>query len=259
MKPLGLNHSGYCGETIDIDQVLLGIVSKAKTKGWAVDSLIDSNDLNLVALHWKPPNTRKRFYISTGIHGDEPAGPLAISALIGNDLIPDDVECWVLPCLNPTGFALNRRENEAGIDLNRDYPNPKSLEIQTQIRWLKDKGSFDCAVCLHEDWEAKGFYLYAVNPNKIPCVSGAIFESIEPIFPIDTSEEIEGFSAENGVIYPPLDVKGRLEWPESLYLAEYHAALGYTLETSSDFPLGSRVDALVKAVEAMIRAVSSSD
>jgi len=30
----------------------------------------------------------------------------------------------LLPAANPDGFALHRRENEAGIDLNRDFPDP---------------------------------------------------------------------------------------------------------------------------------------
>jgi hypothetical protein len=155
------------------------------------------------------------------------------------------------------GFALTQRENQAGIDLNRDYLNPESLEVQAQIRWLQDKGKFDCAVCLHEDWEAKGFYMYAVNPNKMPCVSRSILESVERVFPIDRSEEIEGFHSVNGIIHPPIDLEGRQEWPESLYLAKHHAALGYTLETSSDFPLNARVSTLVEAVIGMMKAVSS--
>jgi len=257
LEPLGLNHSGYCGETIDIDQLLLEVSAEAKGKGWAEESFPVGNGLNLLAFHRVPLRTRKRLYVSTGVHGDEPAGPLAARELIKEDRLPTDAECWVLPCINPTGFALNQRENKAGIDLNRDYLNPESLEVQAQIRWLQDKGEFDCAVCLHEDWEARGFYMYAVNPNKMPCVSRSILESVERVFPIDRSEEIEGFPAVNGIIHPPIDLEGRQEWPESLYLAKHHAALGYTLETSSDFPLNARVSTLVEAVIGMMKAVSS--
>ena len=259
LEPLGLNHSGYCGETINIDQLLLDVSSEARETGWVEESMSLGNGLNLLALHRLPSSVRKRFYVSTGVHGDEPAAPLAARALITDDRIPADAECWVLPCINPKGFTLNQRENQEGIDLNRDYRNPKSLEVQAQIRWLQDKGRFDCAVCLHEDWEATGFYMYAVNPNKMPCVSRSILESVERGFPIDHSEEIEGYPAENGIIHPPIDLEGRQEWPESLYLAKHHAALGYTIETSSDFPLDARVNALVEAVVAMIMAVCSAD
>ncbi|MBT5706012.1 M14 family metallocarboxypeptidase [Verrucomicrobia bacterium] len=240
-----------------MDQLLRDVSAEAKGQGWDEESLPVGNGINLSALHRRPSGVRKRFFVSTGVHGDEPAGPLAARALIKDDRLPADAECWVLPCINPTGFALNQRENQEGIDLNRDYRNPRSLEVQAQIRWLQDKGAFDCAVCLHEDWEAKGFYMYAVNPDKMPCVSSSILESVERAFPIDRSEEIEGFPAVNGIIHPLVDFEGRQEWPESLYLAKHHAALGYTLETSSDFPLNARVSALVEAVIAMMTAVSS--
>jgi murein peptide amidase A len=259
LEPLGLNHSAYCGETIDIDQLLHDVSVEAKEQGWNEESLPAGNGIKLRAFHRRPSGARKRFYISTGVHGDEPAGPLTASALIKDDRIPPDAECWVLPCINPTGFNLNQRENRDGIDLNRDYLNPKSLEVEAQIRWLHDKGKFDCAVCLHEDWEAKGFYMYAVNPNKMPCVSRSILESVERVFPIDRSEEIEGYPAVNGIIHPPIDIEGRKEWPESLYLAKHHAALGYTLETSSDFPLKVRVTAMFEAVVAMMTSVSSAE
>ncbi len=255
-QALGKNHGGYCGETIDIDDVLASLVAEARARDWGVESLPVDPELNLIALHRQPKTVSRRFYLSTGVHGDEPAGPLAVQRMIEEDLFPDDAECWVLPCLNPTGFALNRRETAAGIDLNRDYQNPQSGEVQTQVRWLENKGRFDCAVCLHEDWEAKGFYLYAVNPKNIPCVSEAIVDAVRPVFPIDRSAEIEGFPACDGIIRPPVNPLGPSIWPETLYLTKHHTDLGYTLESSSDFPLANRVDALVLAVRALMNTVS---
>src|SRR5438552_9917534 len=56
-----------------------------------------------------------RIYISAGIHGDEPAGPLAIRQLLEEDQWPAEVSLWVLPCLNPSGSAVHRRDNSEGI------------------------------------------------------------------------------------------------------------------------------------------------
>ena len=255
-QSLGKNHGAYCGETVDIEEVVTALVAEAKSKSWEVEYLPVDSERNLIALHRRPAKVARKFYLSTGVHGDEPAGPLAVQRLIGEDLFPDDAECWVLPCMNPSGFALNQRETALGIDLNRDYLNPQSLEVQAQVRWLQDKGRFDCAVCLHEDWEAKGFYLYAVNPKNIPCVSEAIVDVVSAVFPIDRSEEIEGFPARGGIIRPPANPLGRSIWPETLYLTEHHTDLGYTLESSSDFPLSNRVDALTIAVRGLMNAVS---
>ncbi len=255
LRPLGLNQGGYQGEQVDMAALVDETVSAASARGWSVETLPFGEDQCLYALHRVPSNPTRRFYFSTGMHGDEPAGPLAVHELIERDLFPADAACWVLPCLNPSGFALQQRENHQGIDLNRDFLKPQSSEVQALTAWLQDKGRFDCAVCLHEDWESKGFYLYAVNPRELPCVSEAIVESVRSVFPIDESEEIEGFPASRGVIQPPADPIGRDIWPETLYLTNHHTDLGYTLETSSDFTLSSRREALVVAVRTILERV----
>ena len=69
---------------------------------------------------------KPEFTSRAGIHGDEPAGPLAALRLLQENNWPPNAEIFLLPCLNPVGFTLNKRENADGIDLNRDYRNPQS-------------------------------------------------------------------------------------------------------------------------------------
>ena len=64
---------------------------------------------------------------------------------------PIDAALWLCPCLNPTGFPLNRRENAEGIDLNRDYRHLQSAEVRAHIDWLGRQPFFDLTLCLHED------------------------------------------------------------------------------------------------------------
>src|SRR6185312_15028223 len=97
----------------------------------------ESNDLKLFALtrparRNSKPETRnaKRIYLSAGIHGDEPAGPLAALQLLQENRWPENVDLWFCPCLNPIGFTLNTRENSRGIDLNREYLNTVAVEIK---------------------------------------------------------------------------------------------------------------------------------
>ena len=258
LRRLGLNHGGYHGETVDMASLVRTIVREAQALGWKLEELSFGAGELLPALHWRPDQVERRFYFSTGMHGDEPAGPLAIQALISGNHFPSDAECWVLPCLNPSGFALNQRENRDGLDLNRDFLNPKTPEVKALTTWLRDKGRFDCAVCLHEDWESQGFYIYAVNPRRLPCLSESIIEAVKPVFPIDPSSEIEGLPAVQGVITPPANPLGRDIWPETLYLTQHHTDLGYTFETSSDYPLDSRIHAHVVAVRALLDRIPKS-
>jgi protein MpaA len=114
MERLGRNHGGYHGETIDIRAVLQDIEIAAKQQGWSVETFGQQGDFNLVAFHRAPlttldPPPSTRLYLSAGIHGDEPAGPLAALRLLQENRWPANAELWFCPCLNPIGFVLNRR------------------------------------------------------------------------------------------------------------------------------------------------------
>ena len=121
MKPQGLNEGGYFGETIEIESVLADCLAAAEANGWSIHWLETRNDLRLLTLHRAPETVQRRIYLSSGSHGDEPAAPLAMLRLITENIWPKDAELWLCPCLNPTGFPANTRENAAGEDLNRDY------------------------------------------------------------------------------------------------------------------------------------------
>ena len=156
----------------------------------------------------RKPEVRKpeaRIYISAGIHGDEPAGPLAALQLIQENRWPENAEIILLPCLNPIGFTLNRRENADGIDLNRDYRNPKSAEARAHIAWLERQPRFDLYLCLHEDWESHGFYLYEQNPDGKISLAEKMIEAVKKVCPVDLSENIEGRPAHGGIIRPVIN------------------------------------------------------
>ena len=198
------------------------------------------------------PAARRRIYLSAGIHGDEPAGPLAVRQLMREEAFPADVEVWLCPCLNPTGFPLNTRESAGGFDLNRQYLKVKAPETQAHIAWLERQPSFDVALCLHEDWEAHGFYLYELNPDDLPSHAEEILRRVGEVCPIDRSELIENRPASGGIIRPSTDPRSRPDWPEAFWLLTHKTRHSYTLEAPSDFPLPLRVAALVEAVRAVL-------
>jgi len=257
MQRLHKNHDAYHGETIDIHQTLGQIQTAARNHGWFEESFLRQTGLSWFAFQRQSniSSTRqRRIYISAGIHGDEPAGPIAALRLMQENNWPPDIEITFCPCLNPMGFASNRRENSQGIDLNRDYLNPKSVEITAHLRWLENQSPFDLCLCLHEDWESHGFYVYELNPDRRPSLAEPLVAAVERVCPIDRSEIIEGREARGGIIRPSLDPRTRPLWPEAFWLVMNRTRLCYTLEAPSDFPLETRVDALVAGVnEALIR------
>jgi hypothetical protein len=206
----------------------------------------------LRAYHRRTAASRKRLYLSTGIHGDEPSGPLAVLQLLQENRWPEDVDLWLCPCLNPTGFLLNTRENFQGIDLNRDYRHLQTSEIRSHAKWLGEQPAFDLSLILHEDWEAHGFYLYELNPDQQPSFAQAIIEAVAPILPIESAELVDNWPAQKGVIRPNVPPQDRPQWAEAIFLISHKTRMSYTLETPSDYPLLLRVQAHVAAVRAVL-------
>jgi hypothetical protein len=254
MERLGKNLGKYLGETIDIRAVLEEARKAAEQHGWSSEIFYDNGNFKLPGLHRASRNktNRKRVYISAGIHGDEPASPLAALRLLQENRWPENLELWLCPCLNPAGFTLNTRGNLKGVDLNRGYLNPVMDEIIAHIAWLERQPKFDLTMMLHEDWESNGFYLYEQNPEKRPSFAEKIIEAVERVCPIDRSEMIEGRAASGGIVRPNVDPRSRPDWPEAFYLITHKTRQSYTIEAPSDFPILARVDALVTAVNTVV-------
>jgi len=257
-RRLGRNQNGYRGERIEIEAVLRDDLHWAERWGWEVAELPVSAGLALLGFRRLVARPRHRLYLSTGIHGDEPAGPLAVRELLQANRWPGDVELWLCPCLNPTGFRLNRRENAAGFDLNRDYRHLETPEVRAHVEWLQRQPDFDSAICLHEDWETPGFYLYELNPDHRPSLAERIVTEVSRVCPVDHAPEIEGRPAQGGIIRPDLDPAQRPQWPEAFYLVSHKTRHSYTLEAPSDFALSIRVAALVTAVSTVIASLEAT-
>jgi murein peptide amidase A len=223
--------------------------------GFRLERFGEAGRYPLVALTRRAPGPRPRIYISGGIHGDEPASTRALLEMIGGGVFDRRAVWFLCPLLNPAGLARGTRENAGGIDLNRDYRNPQSPEVRAHVAWLRRQPNFHFTLALHEDWEAKGFYLYEQNPDRRPSLAGPILEAVAPACPIDPSELIDGREAAGGIIRPAGNPFERELWPESIYLRLNHTTLAYTVETPSAFPLEQRMKALRLAVEAAIRGL----
>ena len=253
-EPLGRNIGGYGGDTIDIDDVLQRALAAAEAHGWLIERFPSTGDLPLYGFQRLAKRERLTVYLSTGIHGDEPAGPLALVEMLETNAWPSGVSLFACPCLNPTGFPGNTRENKTGTDLNRDYRDIKSREVQAHTEWIDSLPKFDFGICLHEDWEAKGFYVYELNPDNLPTVSEDVIDAVAQACPIDRSERIDDRPAKGGILKPIVSPDARPLWPEAFYIVLKKTGLSYTVEAPSDFPMPTRVNALCTAVQTLIES-----
>lgn len=252
MNPRGLNDGSYRGETIVIEDVLDDCLTVARSHGWTINWLETENNIRLLALHRAPASAHRKIYLSGGIHGDEPASPLAMCRLITENVWPEDAALWISPCLNPTGFPANTRENAAGYDLNRDYKHLNTPEIRAHTQWLQTLPDMDFTIQLHEDWEAKGFYFYELKMGDEPTEPWRVLEAVKTVCPIDESVEIDGRKNDRGLIVPELDPRLRELWPEAFWLVMNKTQLSYTFEAPSDFQMQVRTEALVRAVRSLL-------
>jgi len=187
-------------------------------------------------------------YLSSGIHGDEISGPMALLKMLRERDFFEDFNVTIFPILNPDGLARNVRVNADGIDLNRDYKNTKSAEIASHIEALKTLGKFDAAMMLHEDFEGTGAYLFELNDALDSSLGTRIITAMGQHVPIDQRPEIDDFPARNGIISRP-------EWPEAIYLSVHHTQVSYTTETPKPFPLEHRIEAQIAAVRTLMSAL----
>jgi protein MpaA len=207
---------------------------------------------------WERPASGPIIYLSSGIHGDEPAGPLAILELLRAGFFKSPVHWLLCPALNPTGLAAGSRENSDGFDLNRDYFIRHTVEVAAHAAWIDRLTTPDLFISLHEDWETAGFYFYEINlgPDE-PDRARRILDAVSPWFDAESGPEIDGHEVrENGWIYHSADPDLPEGWPEAIYLAKKGCPISFTFETPSQAPLECRVAAHVSAVMAACAAIT---
>jgi len=258
MERLGRNRGGYFGERIDLDAVLADCAGAAATHGWTSEPLPPATTPRMAYRRAARTPGAPRLYVSAGMHGDEPAGPLAAARLLRENDWPE-ADLWLIPCLNPEGMRTGTRGNAQGVDLNRDYRNPQCAETLGHIEWLRQQPRFDLTLLLHEDWESHGFYTYEVNPGRARSLAPDIIAAAGTVCPVDPSPVIDGREiSEPGILRPMITPEERPDWPEAFWLMANRGRLSYTLEAPSDWPLAVRAEALVRAVRAALRAFTQN-
>ncbi len=211
---------------------------------------------------WERPGNGPHLYLSAGIHGDEPAGPLALLELLREGFFTSSARWSLCPALNPSGLFAGTRENVGGVDLNRDYLLRSTQEVTAHAAWLDALIIPDLFISLHEDWETTGFYFYEINLGEDqPERAQRILHSVSPWFAPETGPEIDGHEIrEAGWIYHAAEPDLPDGWPEAIFLAKMGCPLSFTFETPSRHALSQRISAhaaAVRAASALITEPSS--
>ncbi len=205
-------------------------------------------------------NGQQKICISTGMHGDEPAGHEALLRgliKLGDNRSRIDAEFTVFPCDNPTGYELNTRENYQGIDLNREFVKVGQAEeiriIENELR----ESHFGFTLDLHEDVDTFGMYLYQRAQKGSYSLAEEMIEALRKAgHPIHEADWIEGLPASGGIIWP----SGRLrkfELPKAVYLWHLGVRQLLTTESPGKLELEKRVEMQLVCFDVFIEALAA--
>ena len=190
-------------------------------------------------------------YLSAGIHGDEPAATEGLYqwAELHRSILRE-IPVMIFPCLNPWGLVHNRRTDSENRDLNRCYHLDTIERINAQIELLRDR-RFRLAMCLHEDYDAQGVYLYEIR-KKLTTFGPELLAAAGYYVPIDARLTIEGRRADQGWIARKINLKKFPILAEGIYLAVNHSERTITTETPSEYDLAPRIQAHIAMIQRAI-------
>lgn len=147
---------------------------------------------------------QKRIGLFALLHGDEPAGSLALlnllQTLAGDPRLATGYDLVAYPLCNPTGYEDDTRHNRAGVDLNRLFwVGSSQPEVQILEAELRTE-NFEGLIALHADDTSEGLYGYAHGRELNESLLVPALRASERMIPCNHDPLIDGFRACAGVI-----------------------------------------------------------
>jgi hypothetical protein len=191
-----------------------------------------------------------RIGIFAGIHGDEPEGVEAVvnflQLLEETPELASGFQIYTYPICNPTGFEKGTRLSASGKDLNREFwKNSKEPEVRYLEKELH-AGHWHGLISLHADDTADGVYGFVKGSLLTEELLNPALASAETFLPRARDATIDGFPAQNGIIYQCYD--GVLTSPVQLSPTPFEIIF----ETPQLAPRRLQVQATVAALKAIL-------
>jgi murein peptide amidase A len=225
--------------------------SLARKAGLKASVYCTAEDFELLCITSPALRDSPGIYLSAGIHGDEAGATEGLYqwAELYQSVLRE-LPVMIFPCLNPWGLAHNLRTDSENRDLNRCYHLDTLPRISAQKELLQNR-KFKLAICLHEDYDAQGAYLYEIR-KRLTTFGRELLAAAGFYVPIDARVTIEGRRADQGWIARRLNFKKFPVLAEALYLGANHSERTITTETPSEYNLCARVHANVAMIQRAI-------
>jgi protein MpaA len=146
-----------------------------------------------------------RLGVFAAIHGDEPAGAMALIRflldLLAEPRLAENYLVCAYPVCNPTGFEDNTRGARGGVDLNREFwkasAEPEVQLLEGELRTMH----FNGIIQLHADDTSEGIYGFVRGATLTRELLRPALEAAGKVLPLNRNPQIDGFAAKDGIIY----------------------------------------------------------
>ncbi len=234
----------------------------------------DFGSLPISCARYTPPTSgtskRLKLLFIAGIHGDEPAGILALyQYMLSISLREISLDVYAFPCVNPVGLLRNSRLSSGHFDLNRQMTrNSIAPEVRALVTRLDHLNlSFDAAFDLHEDnpavpfdvtpdsSQADAFYLYESNfdPLRAPIGADISRAVAQRGMRVSSQRMIYGERALKGVIQRGIERTRIFDIERFLTMNFTNHVI--TSETLASDPLKERIKAQTTVLESGVQAL----
>ena len=161
---------------------------------------VNINKTESISLYEIKAETDEKTILIIGVfHGEEPQGEYLINKFFQTECKNLKNRLLVVPCLNPTGRKRNQRQNENGIDLNRNFPteNWKLVENKEYYGGKESASEIETRFIIEILKENKIDAILTIHaPFGIVNYDGPAKELAEKI------SEITGYKVEADIGYP---------------------------------------------------------
>lgn len=186
--------------------------------------------------------TAPLIYLSSGVHGDEVAAAWGLLAWAEEN--PKQLSLGrflIFPCLNPHGFRRNTRTDHRGQDINRRFHLARD-PLAGPWRRLIRQNPPSLGLCLHEDYDSQGCYVYELGEQDTLLAPRCLAASAKHL-PTDPRRQVDGRRARHGVIRRKTVPQNLTGLPEAVALWQMGCATTLTFETPSEAGFQDRMQA----------------
>ena len=199
-------------------------------------------------------DARPTIYLSSGVHGDEAAAPWGLLAWAEDNAARLKTHRFLIfPCLNPHGITMNTRVDQRGVDINRTFhlgDDPLITAWRAVVRGRPPA----LALCLHEDYDAQGCYVYELRnaPGK---VGPTALRACASIIPRDRRKMIDGRNVRQGHFLRrgKFTPKGAAGLPEAVALHHLGSRVTLNFESPSEYSLLDRIAVQQQFIATVLR------